>query len=143
MLHSFVDGEMVKRIVHNEYLFEIPTLETIGEYMDVMTDPEFVSKEEMNKAMAEEFLPMAHKAEVAFYDLFREVQAPFPIPQSWYGQDIAKDHPGVIIMQDFSDDGALVNICDGLSRNQIYQIAEAIAHLHAYSLKNQGKNSLY
>ncbi len=45
-------------------------------------------------------------------------------------------------MEDLSQSGQVVNLVDGLRLEQVLNIAEALASLHAYSLEHEGKQIL-
>ena len=69
-------------------LIEVPTTDTIWDKMEEMN----MSKEDLDAmmdSMGDTFLPVAHKNECTFYELFRDHPV-VPIPRTFYSRAMGK-----------------------------------------------------
>ncbi len=116
-------------LLPNSVIAKVPTLDSFTP--DVKAD-----KQKTDESMGDEFLPMAHKTECSFYEMFGD-GAPLPVAKTYYTRPMGET-AGVIVMEDMTENTKMVNIADGLRLEQVLNVAEALASLHAYSLTHSG-----
>ncbi len=62
---------------------------------------------------------------------------PLKVPKCYFNQERAPNKPGILVLQDMSDFLAQRNPGPGLTANQLMQVGDALANLHAWCLNQQ------
>ncbi len=79
-----------------------------------------------------------HKTECTFYNLLGKEPIPLKVPKSYFNQEMAQNQPGFLVIQDLSDVLAQQYPGPGFTANQLMQVGDALAGLHAWCLNHQG-----
>ncbi len=79
-----------------------------------------------------------HNTQCAFYNLWGKGSVPLKVPKCYFNQEMSLNQAGVLVLQDFSDILTQQSIGHGLTVNQLMQVGENLASLHAWSLSNKG-----